>query len=154
MAKQNFMKVILTLLLLLTIGCSLIGDVTFTATIDGEEFKAVVGLWDDSLSQIPFAQIIATDGDMNTFTIFIPGAFEVKTYTLGSFEQATEGYAVYISQGMTYTSQSGSTLTITSKTERLEGTFEMTLVGMTESGEEVTLEVTDGVFDLPGSPLM
>jgi hypothetical protein len=154
MVKQNFIKMILTLLLLLTTGCSLTGDIAFTATIDGEEFKAIVGFWDDGLVE-GFGQIFTIDRNGNTFTIFIAGEFEEKTYTLGSFEQTAEGYAIYLNtaQGLTCMSQSG-TLTITSKTDRLEGTFAMTLIGITESGEEIVLDVTDGMFDLPGSPII
>ena len=39
MIRQNFTKIILSLLLLLTMGCSLMGDITFTAAIDGKEFR-------------------------------------------------------------------------------------------------------------------
>ena len=154
MIKQNCTKIIISLLLLLTIGCSFTGDVTFTATIDGKEFKAVVGFWDDDLVE-GFGQIFTIDRDGNTFTILIAGSIEEKTYSIGPIEQMAECSVLYMdaAQGIAYASQSG-TLTITSKTERLAGTFEMSLVGMGETGEEVILGVTDGIFDLPGSPLM
>ena len=153
MIRRNFTKIILSLLLL-TMGCSFAGDVTFTAAIDGQEFKAVVGFWDDDLVE-GFGQIFVMDRSGNTFTIVMAGSIQEKTYSVGSMDQMVECSALYMDaeRGIACMSQSG-TLTVTSKTDRLKGTFEMALVGMTETGEEVILDVTNGIFDLPGSPLI
>ena len=114
----------------------------------------MVGFWDDDLVE-GFGQIFVMDRSGNTFTIVIAGSIEEKTYSVGSMDQMVECSALYMDaeRGTVCMSQSG-TFTVTSKTDRLQGTFEMTLVGMTEMGEEVVLDVANGIFDLPGSPLI
>ena len=142
-------------LLVLASGCMLgpLG-VKFTADIDGIPFKATFAVWNDGS---PTSSITASEVNLRELdaikgvVINVLGAFEEKTYTLGL--QDLGNYAIYTdtAQDKVYVSQSG-TLTITSKTDRLVGEFEMTLAGLDEGGGESTLEVTNGVFDLPSAP--
>ena len=125
---RNLFRMILILLCFIIIGCRLIPEIKFIAKIDGEEFQAIVGWWGNIvLEGHTSGQIVAIDEGQNTFTINVLGEFEEKTYPLGILG---EGLATYLdSQGMLFTSQSGS-LTITSKTDvRLTGEFEISLVG-------------------------
>ena len=148
---KNIFRVIVILLCFTTAQCGLISEIKFTATIDGEQYQAIAGWWGNLvLDGLKSGLIVAIDEGQNTFTFNVFGEFEEKTYPLGVFG---EGIATYLnSQGVLFTDQGGS-LTITSKTnERLVGEFEISLVGLTETGEVVTLEVTDGEFDLPFSP--
>lgn len=129
-------------------GCALNSLFSFTADIGGTPFKAI-GSWEETdLGGVPTNQIFAADIKGNIFIIGVAGPFEEKTYTLGlSGTDRFEAFATYFvsSEGVTYMNQSG-TLTVTSKTtDRLEGTFEMTLAAV---GSDNTLEVTNGAFDL------
>jgi hypothetical protein len=139
-------------LIVLASGCMLgpLG-VNFTAELNGIPFKAIAGSWEENVSS---GIIFATDIDFNTFTILLPGVIEEKEYSFGPAGQemfSTSAVYLDISEGKTYMSQSG-TLTITSKTDRLVGEFEMTMAGLDEGGGEITLEVTNGLFDLPSAP--
>ncbi len=153
MAKM--FRVVIALLVLVS-GCMLGPQgVNFTADLNGKPFKAITGAWEETaLKGFTTGQIMVVDSKLNMFIIFIGGAFEEKEY---SFESAgpdmflTSASYMNIEDGKTYMSQSG-TLTITSKTDRLVGEFEMTLAGLDEGGGESTLEVTNGVFDLPSVP--
>ena len=143
---------IIIALAVITGGCMLgpLG-VQFTAEFNGSPFKAIIGSWEENVSA---GMIFASDVNLNTFTILIPGVIEEKEY---SFEPAGENLfstsAIYldISDGKQYMSQSG-TLTITSKSDRLAGEFELTMVGFDDEGGEIILEVTNGTFDLPDTP--
>jgi hypothetical protein len=147
------LRMVLVLALLISIGCAILRDPEFTANIDGTEFNSTFGLWTEISEQgLEVGQIIATDDDGTSFSLSVTGAFEVKTYTLGMFGTDTaDALVIYTDlQGTTYGAESG-TLTITSKANfRLQGNFEMTLIGITGIGEGVMLEVTNGQFDLPG----
>ena len=144
---------IIIALAVITGGCMLAPlGVQFTADLNGVPFKAITGSWEENASA---GSIFAADVNLNTFMILIPGVIEEKEY---SFEPAGENLfsttAMYldISEGKTYMSQSG-TLTITAKSDRLAGEFEMTMVGIDAEGGELSLEVINGLFDLPNSPL-
>lgn len=146
---RNILRAILIVLVLINIGCVVVPpqSVMFTCNIDGEEFKAVSGGWGtaDNLGII-MGYIQVADSNKNIFTFNVLPEFEVKTYALGSYD-ANAYYHTGFTEG--YDSQSGF-LTITSKTnDRLRGEFEMTLVGGPAFEEEITLEVTDGKFNLP-----
>jgi hypothetical protein len=144
---------IIIALAVITGGCMLTPHgVQFTADLDGVPFKAITGSWEENVSA---GTIFAADINLNTFMILIPGVIEEKEY---SFEPAgqdlfsTSAMYLDISEGKTYMSQSG-TLTITAKSDRLAGEFELIMVGMDAEGEKISLEVTNGAFDLPNVPL-
>jgi hypothetical protein len=91
----------------------------------------------------------AENGNETTISISVIGPFEVKTYSFTSPASTYEGatYMDYAS-GLVCMSVSG-TLSITSKiADRLKGIFEFTMMGYTGTGEFVTLDITDGSFDL------
>jgi hypothetical protein len=139
-------------LAVITGGCMLAPlGVQFTADFNGIPFKAITGSWEENVSA---GIIFSSDINLNTFTILIPGIIEEKEY---AFEPAGQNLfstsAIYldISEGKTYVSQSG-TLTITAKSERLAGEFELTMAGIDDEGGEILLEVTNGEFDLPKVP--
>ena len=148
-------KVIFTLVVLVS-GCMLnpLG-LLFRADIDGTTFRAINGSWNETVMQgVTSGQIFAMDVKFSSFVILVGGAIEEKEYSLGLI--GPDGFsaaATYldIGEGKTYMSQSG-TLTITSKTDRLTGTFQMTMTGLDDLGGEITLEVTNGEFDLPNAP--
>jgi len=143
-------------LLVLAGGC-MVGPlgVKFTADLNDKPFRAITGSWGETaIEGFTSGQIMALDSKLNMFIILIGGAFEEKEY---SFESAgpdmfvTSASYMDMADGKTYMSQSG-TLTVTSKTDRLVGEFEMTLAGLDEGGGEIILEVTNGTFDLPSAP--
>ena len=148
-------RVIITLVVIVS-GCAVnpLG-LLFTADIDGKPFRAINGSWDETgLQDVASGTIFAMDARFNSFVILVGGAFEEKEYSLELISQ--DGFsaaATYIDlkNEKTYVSQSG-TLTITSKTDRLTGTFQMTMIGIDDLGGESTLEVTSGEFDLPNAP--
>ena len=146
------MSRIIIALAVITGGCMLSPlGVQFTADVNGIPFKAVTGSWEENDAA---GSIFAADVKLNSFIILIPGVIEEKEY---SFEPASQDLfstsAVYldISEGKTYMSQSG-TITITAKSDRLAGEFELTMVGIDDEGGEILLDVTRGTFDLPKIP--
>ena len=154
MAKM--FRVMIALLVLVS-GCMLSPlGVNFTADLNGKPFKAITGSWDETeMEGFTTGQIMAMDSKLNMFIIFIGGAFEEKEYSFESIGPdmfLTSASYMNMSEGTTYMSQSG-TLTITSKTDRLVGEFEMTLAGLDEGRGESILEVTNGTFDLPSTPV-
>ena len=152
---SKMFKVIITLVVIVS-GCAInpLG-LLFKADIDGTPFRAIMGSWNETEVQgLTSGQIFAMDAKFNTFVILVGGVLEEKEYSLELI--GPDGFsaaATYIDMGeeKTYVSQSG-TLTITSKTDRLTGTFQMTLKGVDDIGGENILEVTNGEFDLPNSP--
>ena len=144
---------IIIALAVITCGCMLAPQgVQFTADLDGVPFKAITGSWEENDAA---GSIFAADLNLNTFMILIPGVIEEKEY---SFEPAgldslsTTAMYLNFSEGKTYMSQSGK-LTITAKSDRLAGEFELTMVGFDDEGGEISLVVTNGTFDLPNVPL-
>lgn len=145
---KNLIRVAFIIVCLMNTGCELL-DIEFTAKIDGKDFKAGVGWWQESyIANVLCGSITAIDADGNRFFILITGEFEETTYTFSL--PSTDRLAQYITKdGFIYSHESGS-LTITSKNDRLKGEFEFTLSGYNPAGDEIVkLEVTDGMLDLP-----
>ncbi len=154
-------RIIKLIIVLAVIVCGCIispGDLQFTADIDGSPYRAIAGWWEETIVEgFSMGQIIATDINGCIFTIFVNGPFEEKTYSLGfSTPDKFEAYATYtedLIEGTIYLSQSG-TLTILSKKDgKLSGSFELTLTGSDDMESGNTLEVENGRFDLPNTPI-
>jgi len=148
----KMLKGVIVVAFLVVSGCALDSlGISFTADIGGTPYQAI-GSWDETdMEGVPTGQIYAVDIKGNIFIIGVAGSFEEKTYTIGlSGTDMFEAFATYFvaSEGAMYMGQSG-TLTVTSKTsDRLKGTFAMTLNNPAAAGGENTLEVTNGEFDL------
>ena len=134
-------------------GCMLAPqDAQFTADLNGIQFKAVTGSWEENDAA---SSLFAADVKLITFIILIPGVLEEKEYSLepaGLDSFSTTAMYLDISEGKTYVSKSG-TINITAKADRLAGEFQLTMVGIDDEGGEILLEVTNGRFDLPKDPL-
>jgi hypothetical protein len=129
-------------------GCAVQIGGDFTASIDGETWRALLlACWEEP-SVLEIVTGLITAASVNkVISIGIIGGFDETTYTIGSLEN----FAVLsdLETGLDFQCEDGS-LTITSKGERLVGQFECTFVTTDGDGGStvVTVELTDGRFDL------
>ncbi len=160
MAKKILM-IVLAGALLFNIGCDHIPIGWFSCIIDGEPYVAVWGFWTDNLDPSKYDEdqgmlFVARDFLVNEISFGVHGPFEEKTYAFTSYadNDTTKAFSEYMKytheEGYTdiYWSLSG-TLTITSKTNRLKGVFNLTMEGVKGDDTGKTIEVTNGMFDLP-----
>lgn len=131
-------------------------DNVLNAVIDGEEFSAdnVIAI-ETSLSGQTTISIVANDTNTNqNIGISFGGQIIVGTFDLESFPSGSNYTATYnpdiANQAPTFTSQSGSTITIASYNETtgaLEGSFQFT-AGDPIQQDDTTYAITEGSFSV------
>ena len=160
---KKILMMVLAGALLFNIGC--VNDHIpigwLSCNMGGEPYMTVWGFWTDNLEphvddEDTGVVVVGRNFGGVEFSFGVHGPFEEKTYAFSSpaDNDTTKAYSEFMKstpgEGYTdiYLSLSG-TLTITSKTNRLKGVFNLTMEGIKGDDTGKTIEVTNGIFDLP-----